>query len=185
MTSKLDPQLAFLSESGAQSLANRTAMLRFGLEVTEGEAAPAARRGRAPQPPVQVLVQYAGDTEPLEKAGLRIRSVNGDVISGVIAVERLAPPFEIAEVERMEAARILQPDLDLSVVECRANLVHVGPPGRRGAGVIVGIVDSGIDFTHPSFRHPDGTSRILFLWAQGLAPRPGEASPAPFGYGVE
>jgi len=185
MTSKLDPQLAFLSERGAQSLADRTAMLRFGLEVTEGEAAPAARRGRAPQPPVQVLVQYAGDTEPLEKAGLRIRSVNGDVISGVIAVERLAPPSEIAEVERMEAARILQPDLDLSVVECRANLVHVGPPGRRGAGVIVGIVDSGIDFTHPSFRHPDGTSRILFLWAQGLAPRPGEASPAPFGYGVE
>lgn len=91
MTSKLDPQLAFLSERGAQSLADRTAMLRFGLEVTEGEAAPAARRGRAPQPPVQVLVQYAGDTEPLEKAGLRIRSVNGDVISGVIAVERLAP----------------------------------------------------------------------------------------------
>jgi len=79
----------------------------------------------------------------------------------------------------------MQPDLDLRVVECRADLVHVGPPGRRGAGVIVGIVESGIDFTHPSFRRPDGSSRILFLWAQGLTPREGENSPAPFGYGVE
>jgi len=43
----------------------------------------------------------------------------------------------------------MQPDLDLRVVECRADLVHVGPPGRRGAGVIVGIVESGIDFTIP------------------------------------
>jgi subtilisin family serine protease len=187
MTSKLDPQLAFLSEGGAQSLADRPAMLRFGLEMGEAEGAPAAaaRRGKAAAPPVQVLVQYSGEPEVLEKAGLRIRSVNGDVISGVIAVDRIAALSEIAQVERMEAARTMQPDLDLSIVECRANLVHVGPPGRRGAGVIVGIVDSGIDFTHPSFRHPDGTSRILFLWAQGLTPRAGENSPAPFGYGVE
>lgn len=185
MTSKLDPQLAFLSETGAQSLADRPAMLRFGLEVGEAEAAPTARRGRSAAPTVQVLVQYAGDTEALEKVGLKIRSVNGDVISGVIAVDKVAALSEIAEVERIEAARTMQPDLDLSVVECRANLVHVGPPGRRGAGVIVGIVDSGIDFTHPSFRLPDGRSRILFLWAQGITPRPGESSPAPFGYGVE
>ena len=65
----------------------------------------------------------------------------------------------------------MHPELDLSVVESRANLVHTGPPGRRGAGVIVGICDSGCDFTHPSFRRADGTSRILFIWDQGLTPR--------------
>ncbi len=31
----------------------------------------------------------------------------------------------------------------------------------------MGVVDSGIDFTHPCFRGSDGTSRILFLWDQG------------------
>ena len=31
---------------------------------------------------------------------------------------------------------------------------------------IVGIVDSGIDFTHPDFINPDGSTRIAYLWDQ-------------------
>lgn len=33
-----------------------------------------------------------------------------------------------------------------------------------GKGVIVGIVDTGIDWRHEDFIKPDGTSRILYLW---------------------
>lgn len=36
----------------------------------------------------------------------------------------------------------------------------------RGKGVIVAIIDSGIDYMHPDFRNSDGTSRILFIWDQ-------------------
>lgn len=36
----------------------------------------------------------------------------------------------------------------------------------RGKNVIVAIIDSGIDYTHPDFRNDDGTSRILFIWDQ-------------------
>jgi subtilisin family serine protease len=36
--------------------------------------------------------------------------------------------------------------------------------GLTGKGVIVGVVDSGIDWTHQDFIRPDGTSRILALW---------------------
>ena len=38
--------------------------------------------------------------------------------------------------------------------------------GLTGRGVIVGVADSGIDLTHPAFRNPDGTTRILALWDQ-------------------
>ncbi|WP_340690919.1 S8 family serine peptidase [Hydrogenobacter thermophilus] len=31
-----------------------------------------------------------------------------------------------------------------------------------GRGVMVGIIDSGINFCHPAFRNPDGTTRVLF-----------------------
>lgn len=37
-----------------------------------------------------------------------------------------------------------------------------------GRGVIVAIIDSGIDYAHPDFRNPDGTTRILELWDQTL-----------------
>lgn len=34
--------------------------------------------------------------------------------------------------------------------------------GKTGRGVIIGIIDSGINFCHPAFRNPDGTTRVLF-----------------------
>lgn len=38
--------------------------------------------------------------------------------------------------------------------------------GLTGKGVLVGIVDSGIDISHPAFRLETGESRIRFLWSQ-------------------
>ncbi|MDO8945057.1 MAG: S8 family serine peptidase, partial [Desulfobacterales bacterium] len=92
---------------------------------------------------------------------------------------------ELENVRRLESTREMHSELDLSLPETRADIVHTGPPGRRGEGVIVGIIDSGIDFTHPSFRKSDGTSRILLLWDQGLTPQGGEISPSGAGFGVE
>lgn len=37
-----------------------------------------------------------------------------------------------------------------------------------GSGVLVGFLDSGIDYTHPAFRNPDGSTRILRIWDQTL-----------------
>lgn len=188
---KLDPQLEFLAEGGATALSDlgsEAVMGRFGMEA----AMPAEEGGRrgararaAATPVVTVLVECSGATEPLEAAGLTVRGIAGDVVTGTIALGNLEKLSEVPDVRRVEAARAMHPELDLSVVEARADVVHVGPPGRRGAGVIVGIVDSGCDYTHPSFRRADGTSRILLIWDQSLTPAPGEASPAGFGYGVE
>ena len=35
-----------------------------------------------------------------------------------------------------------------------------------GKGVLIGIVDSGIDYENPDFRNADGTTRIAALWDQ-------------------
>lgn len=46
----------------------------------------------------------------------------------------------------------------------------------NGRGVILGIIDTGIDYTTPLFRNPDGTSRILSIWDQSI---PSETMPEP------
>ncbi len=40
-------------------------------------------------------------------------------------------------------------------------------PNLTGAGVVVAVIDSGIDYTLPHFRNADGSTRILALWDQG------------------
>lgn len=52
------------------------------------------------------------------------------------------------------------------------------PFSLTGSGVIVAIVDSGIDYAHPDFRNEDGTTRILALWDQTIRPTEGLAPPA-------
>ena len=38
----------------------------------------------------------------------------------------------------------------------------------RGKGVLLGFVDTGIDYTHPAFLYEDGTSKIQYIWDQTI-----------------
>ncbi|MGN1206129.1 MAG: S8 family peptidase [Eubacterium sp.] len=48
-----------------------------------------------------------------------------------------------------------------------------------GQGVVIGFVDTGIDFSHEVFRNADGTTRIHSIWDQTIR----EGGPTQFGYG--
>jgi subtilisin family serine protease len=65
------------------------------------------------------------------------------------------------------------------------NTVRTVPPpsftGQTGAGVLVGVVDTGVEYTNPDFQNPDGTTRLVSIWDQTGAGTP----PAGFSYGVE
>jgi minor extracellular serine protease Vpr len=57
--------------------------------------------------------------------------------------------------------------------------------GMTGKGVIVAVLDRGLDFTHPDFRNADGTTRIkwmLDMTGQQSCNAQGTGSPAPIEY---
>lgn len=58
--------------------------------------------------------------------------------------------------------------------------VEVAPFSLTGRDVIVAVIDSGIDYSHPDFRNDDGTTRIIALWDQTIAPQEGEGPPEGF-----
>ena len=69
--------------------------------------------------------------------------------------------YGLTGVESLDAAGILrvqqQPYLNLT-----------------GRGVIVGIVDTGIDYTQPVFKYEDGTSKIKYIWDQTIEKEPSD-----------
>lgn len=102
----------------------------------------------------------------LRKYGVIIRAEYGNIINVLVPIERLE---ELLKDERIISAQLSKPvyhQLDKSRKDIRADDVHQGidlPSKYDGTGVIIGIVDSGIDFTHSDFSGENGT-RILYLW---------------------
>lgn len=84
------------------------------------------------------------------------------------------PETEIASLSQMPQIEYIEKpkNLVLSLYEARAasciNPVQNPPFSLTGKGVLVGIVDSGIDIFHPDFRNEDGTTRIIELWDQTI-----------------
>lgn len=96
------------------------------------------------------------------------------IATGLIALERLEDLAAISHVVNVEGPQRMHPELNFSLSEIRATAVHTGPHSRKGKGVVVGIIDSGIDWRHGSFVNKDGTSRILAIWDQMLRFRAGD-----------
>ena len=51
-----------------------------------------------------------------------------------------------------------------------------------GMGVLIGIIDTGVDYTHPAFKRSDNTSRIVSIWDQTIQDG---YPPEGFTYGTE
>jgi subtilisin family serine protease len=84
------------------------------------------------------------------------------------------------------APRSFRPTLDSSALEIGATYVWqnvTDAHGRSvdGSGVLIGIIDTGVDLSHPDLKFPNGTSKVLYLWDQTLQGMPPES----FSYGVE
>ncbi len=72
---------------------------------------------------------------------------------------------------------------DASPLAAMGNIRVQNPPlTLQGSGVIVGFVDTGIDYREDVFRREDGSSRILSIWDQTI--QTGEP-PEGFAYGTE
>ena len=74
---------------------------------------------------------------------------------------------------------------DTMRVNNRINDIHAGTAplntSLEGDGVIIGLIDTGIDFLHPDFMNPDSSTRVLYIWDQTKPVN--QYTPAQYGYG--
>ncbi|MGH9935872.1 MAG: S8 family serine peptidase [Blastocatellia bacterium] len=116
----------------------------------------------------------------VEAAGFRVRARIGDIAVLDVAADDLPRLAEVAavravysslyafpeglRVERVATrARMLRAMNDAANLAVRANDARA-THGVTGRGVIIGVIDSGLDWRHGDFRKPDGTTRVRFMW---------------------
>lgn len=82
------------------------------------------------------------------------------------------PQIEFIE----KPTRLYFEDLFSKEASCITQVQRDEPGNLRltGRGVLIGIVDSGVDYRHPAFLTADGKSRILRLWDQSIPGNPPE-----------
>lgn len=167
MSKKLDPELrSLLKRWRAQS--------DFTTEVSPSRRVPEQ---------VELIVQFSGDIADLIAIGFEPRSVMENaqqgykIATGRIPVGQLEQLAAIEHIIEAEGPQDYHPMLDYSLPEIRAVAVHNGSPSRKGRGVVIGIIDSGIDWRHGDFINAaDNSSRILAIWDQMLPASAGETA---------
>ena len=121
-----------------------------------------------------VIVKYSGS-----ESGLAGENIQVVPLLGGYAVVTL-PEAEIAEYSDREQIEFMEKPKQLYFETLQGReascilTVQDRNTGLSGEGVLVGVVDSGIDYFHPDFRNEDGSSRILRLWDQSIPGNPPE-----------
>jgi len=112
-----------------------------------------------------ILVQAGTTIEQLNQIGITCRGQVGNIIIARIPITLFSRLAKQSCVQKIEISQINEPQLDLSRVEIGIDRIHRGidlPRAFLGEGVIIGFVDSGIDFNFPDFSNENGT-RIQYL----------------------
>jgi subtilisin family serine protease len=119
----------------------------------------------SPKPPRAVVFLRCSEQAELEHLlaqKIRVNQSQGSVRTAFLPLENLGKLSEDPAVERITPSRYLRPLMDVA-----SRKVHL-PEFRlktdlSGKGVVIGIIDSGIDPKHPAFK-----GRILRIWDQTL-----------------
>lgn len=117
----------------------------------------------------ELIIRYSGDIYAAASSVLaRVKELSGGYALVTVLEDRVDELAALPEVIFMEKPKKLITSLDYSVVAACITPVWSNPYNLSGEGVLVAVIDSGIDYTHPDFRNEDGSTRIVAIYDEQL-----------------
>ena len=121
----------------------------------------------------ELIVKYNGSLERIREE-LKISAVELANQYAIITIPEylIGRLSDYDEIEYIEKPKRLFFEVDQGRTASCINPLQTQNYNLFGEGVLIGIIDSGIDYSHPDFRNEDGTTRIAALWDQTIPGSP-------------
>lgn len=159
-------------------------ILNLALEATPEERARSAELEvgyDAGEREWDLIIKYSGSLDAAREISESITELLNNYAVVRIREDRIEMLTSLPEVEFVEKPKSLYFQADVGRQTSCIDTVQSAPYDLTGQGVLIGIVDSGIDYGNPDFRNEDGTTRIAYLWDQSISGN----SPAGYASGSE
>ncbi len=138
----------------------------------------------------ELVVKYSGNLKRYETEEITVEELIAGYAIVTLPQEMLEVFSQIEEIEYIEKPKRVFPQVETALAASCFEALLKAPQNKgpvRGEGVYIAVIDSGIDYKLPAFRDADGSTKIDWLWDQGLrktAQIPGRV-PQGFAVGTE
>lgn len=123
----------------------------------------------------ELIVKYSGSLERVkEELGVGVVELSNGYAIITIEENLIDRLINYEEIEFIEKPRRLFYEVSQGITASCINPLQTSTYNLFGEGVLIAIIDSGIDYSHPDFRNEDGTTRIVALWDQTIPGNPPE-----------
>lgn len=140
----------------------------------------------------ELIVKYSGSLERIASDAMQVTELSNEYAILRVRESLVETLAALPEIEYMEKPHRLYFQRENGKRVSCVNPVQRAPLSLTGKGVLIAVLDSGVDYTHPEFRNVDGTTRIRAYWDQtgtGTSTdgwvQPTELPPEGFHQGVE
>ena len=144
-------------------------ILNLALEATPEERARSAELDvgyEAGERAWDLIIKYSSGLDVVREISESVTELLNNYAVVRIREDRIEALASLPEVEFVEKPKSLYFQVDVGRQVSCIDAVQEAPYDLTGRGVLVGIVDSGIDLANPDFRNEDGTTRVAALWDQ-------------------
>ena len=144
-------------------------LLNLSLDTTAEERSRSSELETGYNPKEQtweLIVKYSGSLDEVRELGALVEEMRNEYAI-LIVKESLIPLISaLPQIEYIEKPKRLFFAINQAKAASCVNILQEAPPYLSGRGVLIAVLDSGIDYFHEAFRRADGTTRILELWDQ-------------------
>lgn len=153
-------------------------MLNLALDATEEERDKSLELNVGYNPidrEWNLIVKYSGSMDCVRELGAQVVEMVNEFAIVTIRESLITAMTECPAVEYVEKPKRLFFEIENGKRVSCITSVQSPPFSLSGEGVLVAIIDSGIDYENEVFRNADGTTRIRNLWDQTIPGDPPEA----------